>query len=107
MKKIIFHCLIACVLFIAGCNLVQNRKEQQEQKKIELDTSITTQTSFNNLFIDSNTINNFLANHPGYQKFQPQYADFYKQRNFETAWFDSSGITEQAYNFMNLLGHAV
>ena len=48
-----------------------------------------------------------MQSHPEYQKFQQQYSDFYKQRNFECAWFDSSGITEQAYNFMNLLGNAV
>ncbi len=104
MKKNLIYFLIVSLVIISGCNLL-NKKKQTEV--IQADKSITKQTSFNNLFIDSNKINSYLQTHPDYQKFQQQYADFYKQRNFECAWFDSSGITEQAYNFMNLLGNAV
>jgi murein L,D-transpeptidase YcbB/YkuD len=100
--------LILNALLIFSCNTFQSQeKKQQKPQKIEIDQSITKQTSFNNLFIDSNKINEFLTKHPEYQKFQQQYSDFYKQRNYEFAWFDSSGISEQAYNFMNLMGSAV
>jgi murein L,D-transpeptidase YcbB/YkuD len=94
------------ILLIWSCNTNQSQNGRQQQKN-EIDRSITKQTSFNNLFIDSTRINEFLSKHQEYQKYQPQYADFYKQRNYECAWFDSSGISEQAYNFMNLLGNAV
>ena len=110
MRKMLIYYLILNAIIIGSCNLVQNKQQQQQQQhqqKIVPDTTITEQTSFNNLFIDTNKINSFLSKHPAYRKFQPQYSDFYKQRNYEFAWFDSSGITEQANNFMNLIGNAV
>jgi murein L,D-transpeptidase YcbB/YkuD len=102
MKKCLLWISILCVLFFS-CNLFKKHNQQN----VQTDKSITKQTSFNNLFIDSNKINSFIASYPQYKKFQKQYSDFYKQRNYESAWFDSSGITEQAYNFMNLLNNAV
>lgn len=107
MKKNLLHLLIIFCILVYSCNLNPLKNQQQQHENIETDQSITKQTSFNNLFIDSGKISGFLASHPEYQKFKQQYSDFYKQRNFESAWFDSSGITEQAYNFMNLLGNAV
>ena len=102
MKRNLFWLSILFGILIYSCDL--NKKNHQ---KVETDKSITRQTSFNNLFIDSNKINSFIASHPQYKKFQKQYSDFYKQRNYESAWFDSSGITEQANNFLNLLNNAV
>lgn len=107
MKKNLLRFAILFCIIIYSCNLNTLKNKQGQHKKIETDQSITKQTSFNNLFIDSNKINSFIATHPEYQKFQEQYSDFYNQRNYESAWFDSLGITEQAYNFMNLLGNAV
>src|SRR5690348_8172340 len=101
-KNLLWFSVLLCILIIS-CNIPKHKQQQS----IETDKSITKQTSFNNLFIDSNKINSFITSHPEYEKFQQQYSDFYKQRNFESAWFDSSGITEQAYNFMNLLANAV
>jgi murein L,D-transpeptidase YcbB/YkuD len=102
MKKILSGVLLLCCLFYSCHNYKQNYEEE-----IQVDKSITKKTSFNNLFIDSNAINSFLARHPQYQKFKEQYSDFYKLRNYQCAWFDSSGMAEQAYNFMNLLASAV
>jgi hypothetical protein len=104
----LIYYFILHALFAWSCNFVQHKEqEQHRQPNIQADTTITKQTSFNNLFVDTNQVASFLSNHPAYQKFQQQYADFYKQRNYEFAWFDSSGISEQAYNFINLLGSAV
>ena len=96
-----FFCTLGLVIFIYSC------KNNKSQKQIEIDKSINKNTSFNNLFIDSNTINAFLTKYPGYEKFRRQYSDFYKLRNYQCAWFDSSGMIEQAYNFMNLVSNAV
>src|SRR5258708_13403104 len=100
MRKMFVFYLILNILW--GCNMNQSQSGKKQQK-IEIDKSITKQTSFNNLFIDSNTINDFLSKHPSYQKFQQQYTDFYKQRNNKSAWFDSNGITKQPFNFFTLL----
>ena len=100
MKKLLWAILIITTVGYS-C------KSKHREKEIEVDNSITKKTSFNNLFIDSNAIASFLSKHPEYQKFSQQYGDFYKLRNYQCAWFDSSGMGEQAYNFMNLLAHAV
>ncbi len=74
---------------------------------VEVDTTITRQNAFNNLFLDSNKINSFLADNPDYDIYKQQFEDFYNHRNFEYAWFDTSGLAEQATNFVNLLSTTI
>ncbi len=106
MKKLSSGVFILCCI-IYSCNNSSNNSRHINQEEIVVDKSITKKTSFNNLFIDSNAINDFLSKHPEYQKFKQQYSDFYKLRNYQCAWFDSSGMGEQAFNFMNLLASSV
>lgn len=79
----------------------------QKKKEIVRDTTITQRTSFNNLFLDSNTIQQFLDKDTLYKPYSAQFQDFYKHRNYEYAWFDSTGLGEQAGNFLNLLSSTV
>src|SRR5438552_3310712 len=104
MRKF-FFCALSLVIFIYSCK--NNPFKTNKPKQIEIDKSINKKTSFNSLFIDSNIINTFLNKYPHYEKFRQQYTDFYKLRNYQCAWFDSSGMIEQAYNFMNLVANAV
>lgn len=80
-----------------GCGACKTNK-----KKPQRDITINQQTSFNPLFFDSASITQFLNIHTNLQQFHPQYIDFYADRNFEFAWFDSTGLSEQAHNFFNL-----
>lgn len=57
------------------------------------------------MFLDSNTIEAFIADDTSYKPFEKDFINFYRQRNFEFAWFDTSGLVEQAVNFINLLGN--
>ncbi|HNP21632.1 MAG TPA: L,D-transpeptidase family protein [Panacibacter sp.] len=70
---------------------------------VNRDTSVNSLTSFNNLFLDSSKLEQFLGEHPEYRSYEEQFIAFYKQRNYEFAWFDSTGLGEQAGNFINLL----
>lgn len=72
------------------------------KKKRMRDKSINNQTSFNPIFLDSTLIAEFFKTNPEMNSFQEQYNDFYSDRNFEYAWFDSTGLSEQAHNFFNL-----
>ena len=74
---------------------------------VRRDTTINILTSFNNLFLDSLQLEKFLAANTEYSKYKKQFSDFYKERNYEYAWFDSSGLGEQAGNFMNLVSSSV
>ncbi|MBS1745195.1 MAG: L,D-transpeptidase family protein [Bacteroidetes bacterium] len=102
MRKL-FVFTVGMVMTLGSCKNLFNHKDEE----IIIDSSINQTTSFNNLFIDSNTISKFLAKYPEYQKYDKQYSDFYKLRNYQCAWFDTSGMAEQAYNFINLLSNAV
>ncbi|MEP6465684.1 MAG: L,D-transpeptidase family protein, partial [Parafilimonas sp.] len=101
MRKILL-CIFSLSLIIYSC-----KNHQAKKQEIQVDNSINKKTSYNNLFIDSNAINAFISKYPEYQKFSQQYSDFYKLRNYQCAWFDSTGMIEQAYNFMNLVSNAV
>lgn len=82
-----------------------NKKKNNGNKRdaIQPDTSVTLENAFNRLFLDSSKLQSFLNKHPEYAFYQQQFFDFYKLRNYEYAWFDTSGISEQANNFMNLI----
>ncbi len=71
------------------------------------DTSINTSTSFNNLFFDSLQIEDFLKIHAEFKPYEEQFINFYKERNYQYAWFDNKGIAEQSFNFLNLLNSTV
>jgi L,D-transpeptidase YcbB len=92
--------LIVSSIFLAL--LYSSCKNGKSRKPVIRDTSITTVTSFNNLFMDSTRLSAFLSNHRQYQNFTQQFNDFYKDRNYAYAWFDSAGLAEQALNFNNL-----
>jgi murein L,D-transpeptidase YcbB/YkuD len=103
MKKYIYpSIMIVAVLGWWACG-------NKGHKKVEVvrDTTINRQTSFNNLFLDSAQIDQFLQKDSLFKPYEAQYVDFYKHRNYEYAWFDSTGLAEQAGNFMNLLSSTV
>jgi murein L,D-transpeptidase YcbB/YkuD len=82
-------------------------RNKASKKEVVRDTTINRHTSFNNLFLDSAQIGQFLQKDSLFKRYEAQYVDFYKHRNFEYAWFDSTGLGEQAGNFMNLLSSTV
>lgn len=72
------------------------------EKEVIRDSSITITTSYNPLFLDSVALQTFLESNGWAKAFSKQMNDFYTDRNFEFAWFDSSGLSEQAHHFYNL-----
>lgn len=92
--------LMCFFVFLLACGNGKN-------KEVQRDTSITVLTSFNNLFLDSASLTNFLTTQPTLQPYTEQFFNFYKERNYEYAWFDTSGLGEQAHNFLNLLNTTI
>jgi murein L,D-transpeptidase YcbB/YkuD len=72
------------------------------EKEVVRDSSITVTTSYNPLFLDSAGLQQFIESNKWVTPFSKQIKDFYMDRNFEFAWFDSSGLSEQAHHFFNL-----
>lgn len=99
-KNTLLLILPILLAIVCACTSGHNRD-------ISRDTSVTSLTSFNNLFLDSSKLEQFLSEHPEYKSYEEQFISFYKQRNYEFAWFDSAGLGEQAGNFINLLNESV
>lgn len=72
------------------------------EKEVVRDSSITVTMSYNPLFLDSAGLQQFIESNNWTKPFSKQIRDFYTDRNFEFAWFDSSGLSEQAHHFFNL-----
>src|ERR1035437_3176835 len=100
MNKKYFILILIPLIFWYSC---KNKKTHLNTR----DTTVNEITSFNNLFLDSAQLEDFLKTHPEFKTFENQYLDFYKQRNYEYAWFDSTGIAEQSHNFINLLSTTI
>ncbi|MEO8173414.1 MAG: peptidoglycan-binding protein, partial [Sediminibacterium sp.] len=88
--------------FILLSLLFGSCKYFKSKKVVTRDTTINKKTSFNNLFFDSSHIDAFLTQNPQYEPFSEQLKDFYTHRNYQYAWFDTSGLAEQAQSFLNL-----
>ncbi|MFY8007390.1 MAG: L,D-transpeptidase family protein [Sediminibacterium sp.] len=97
MRLKFFSLLLLIPFFFSQCTLFSG-----DRLPVTRDTTITPASSFNNLFFDSSQISDFLAKETRYAAFAEQFMDFYKERNFQYAWIDSSGLSEQALNFINL-----
>lgn len=102
MKKIPILILGLLVIGVISCKNFKRLK-----KRVTRDTTITTTTSFNNLFFDSIQIEAFLKTHESFKPYEDQFFNFYKERNYQYAWFDNKGIAEQSFNFLNLLNSTV
>ena len=98
-----FLLVLLLMVFLFSCKTKTGKKEEQ----VTIDKSITGANAFNNLFLDSNKIKDFVAKNPDYTSYGQQFEDFYKKRNYEYAWFDTSGLAEQATNFVNLLSTTI
>ena len=107
----IYSVMILLSLLWFGCIGTESKNDRSQNSNntqyIPPDKSITSDNAFNNLFFDSAKLQSFLDKHSEYAVYQEQFFNFYKQRNYEYAWFDTSGVTEQASNFMNLLNTTI
>ncbi len=66
------------------------------------DYSITKENAYNDLFLDSISLDTFLREKVTEDSISENMLDFYNVRNFQFAWFDSKGLTEQALGFRSL-----
>lgn len=92
--------LVSCIIITAyGCGSAASEKKRIIKP---VDQSITQTNAFINIFLDSNAINKFIAGTRLGVADSASMLSFYRDRNYQYAWFDSAGMTEQAPNFINL-----
>jgi L,D-transpeptidase YcbB len=81
----------------------------KERKKItDRDYSITPALAYNDIFLDSMAMENYIISRQlGDKKIARRIRSFYNARNYQYAWFSSEGMTEQARFFWNQYDYAV
>ena len=98
MKKTLLLILSAAMVF-AACN-----QDEKEEKKIsKRNFSITEENAYNNLFMDSISVANYIAENQIPDSTARRIISFYNTRNYEYAWFSQDGVSEQAMGFTSLL----
>lgn len=66
------------------------------------DESITQANAYSDLFLDSNAVESFIQKEKLADSSANAMRNFYKLRNYEFAWFNSAGPTEQARGLWSL-----
>lgn len=102
MKTI--HIVAALAILITSCgnNPEQGTTVRVNGKVIKRNTQITKANAYNDLFLDSISVEKFIKEQKLNDTVAGLMRDFYNARNFEFAWFDSRGLNEQALAFRNL-----
>lgn len=88
---LIFHLFSSCEQPTASSQVLVSR-----------DTAITTENAFSPLFFDSTALERFLDERDLPDTTRQLVRNFYNLRNYQFAWFDSTGLAEQALHFWNL-----
>ena len=104
MRSIIYSLLLFTTL--AACDAMSTDSDENDEKKgkkiSRRDESITRENAYSDLFTDSAAIERFIAREQVPDSMARRIRSFYNARNFQFAWFTSSGLTEQARGFWNL-----
>ncbi|HSC52988.1 MAG TPA: L,D-transpeptidase family protein [Phnomibacter sp.] len=85
-------------IFLVACNMSAEKKPEL----MPVDTTINKENAYIGAFLDSAYVAQFLQGAKLSKADSAGFLSFYRDRNFQYAWFDSAGMTEQAYNFINL-----
>ena len=73
-----------------------------EDKPAARDLSINKTNGYNDIFLDSGAVEKFIITEKLSDTISTAIRSFYNARNFEYAWFASSGLIEQSFSFHSL-----
>ncbi len=124
--KIRIICSVVLIILIAACGRNDKKEKSQndepelvnvddpvkdstqEKKVTDRDYSITSGNAYNDIFLDSLAMENYITSHQlGDKKIGLRIRSFYNARNYQYAWFSSKGLTEQTRFFWNQYDYAV
>ena len=75
---------------------------EKEKKITKRDWSVTKENAYNNIFLDSSNLENFIVANKVPDSLSRRLRSFYNARNYQFAWFSTGGLTEQALTFWNI-----
>jgi L,D-transpeptidase YcbB len=107
MKNIFLYTILISSL-IAACqnggshNSTDDNTAESKKKVSKRDYSINKSNSYSDLFLDSMAMEKFIVSKKIADSLARRMRSFYNTRNYQFAWFSSSGMNEQTYAFWNL-----
>ncbi|MEO7923777.1 MAG: L,D-transpeptidase family protein [Chitinophagaceae bacterium] len=123
---------LAALIFFAGCD--NNKKKDavttSDREKVDVnalirdsansdsatpankitarDFNVTKENAYNDMFLDSMTMENYISNRKlGEIRLSQLIRSFYNARNYQYAWFSTKGLTEQSRFFWNQYDYAL
>lgn len=115
----------ACIILLAACNNPEKdeptatlpetedvdapeEKTAKAKKMTDRDFSISREIAYNDIFLDSLAMERYIiVRELADKKIAGRIRSFYNARNYQYAWFSTSGLTEQARFFWNQYDYAV
>lgn len=93
-----------CLLLLAsGILLFSCTDEKKPTTTVQpRDTTITVANSYSELFFDSTAMESFISKEAMADSLADQIRGFYNSRNYQFAWFDSTGLAEYVHSFLNM-----
>jgi L,D-transpeptidase YcbB len=108
MKHLLLYTALCCTIMTScdaqGGNKSVNSEEKTGEKKnvSKRDISITKANAYSTLFMDSTAMETYLAQKKIPDSVARRVRSFYNTRNYQYAWFNPQGLTEQARGFWSL-----
>jgi len=109
MKNCLPIAFVCCLL--VACSYNESDKENKQGSEVstnrkknisQRDGSINISNSYSDLFFDSTAMEQFIQKKKIADSIADRIRSFYNTRNYQYAWFNSDGLTEQARGFWNL-----
>lgn len=90
-------------------NVMEPVGDPAKAKKVtDRDFSISPANAYNDMFLDSMAMENYITKHGlGDKKIARRIRSFYNARNYQYAWFSPDGVSEQTRFFWNQYDYAV
>lgn len=88
------------LIFIALIGFVACENGEAKPELSKRDTSINLSNSVTVLFFDSTRMEAFIAKEKPGDSIALAMRSFYNERNYQMAWFDTTGLTEHALSFL-------
>jgi L,D-transpeptidase YcbB len=90
--------IILAITILTSCS----NKKQAAEAQVFRDTTIMPDVAFTLLNLDSTVVEQFIATEAKEKILAQGIKNFYNNRNYQYAWFDEQGLTEQGEAFWNL-----
>ena len=103
VNKIVIVSLLI-ILFAPGCKNHSQSKATTAivVKAVSRNVGINKSNAYNDIFLDSTALQKFISDGKLNDTLSTAMRSFYNARNYEYAWFASTGLIEQAFSFHSL-----